>query len=39
MNPMYMPINKWNHGFAFVQISEGGDFEVDNLRIINGKIR
>lgn len=39
LRPMYMPINKWNHGFAFVTVSEDGGFEVDNLKIIKGKIR
>lgn len=39
MHPQYMPINKWNHGFAFVRVFEDGGFEVDNLKIIKGKIR
>lgn len=39
MHPQYMPINKWNHGFAFVEVFEDGGFEVDNLKIIKGKIR
>lgn len=40
MHPAYMPINKWNHGFAFVEVDpETGEYEVDNLRIVEGKIR
>lgn len=39
MHPQYMPINKWNHGFAYVEVFEDGTYEVDNLKIINGKIR
>jgi predicted phosphodiesterase len=39
MHPQYMPVNKWNHGFAFVYVDEKGEFEVDNLSIIDGKIR
>lgn len=39
MHPQYMPINKWNHGFAYVEVSEDGGFEVENLKIIKGKIR
>ncbi len=39
MHPQYMPINKWNYGFAYIQVFKDGGFEVDNLKIINGKIR
>jgi len=39
MHPQYMPINKWNHGFAYVDVFEDGGFEVENLKIIKGKIR
>jgi predicted phosphodiesterase len=39
MHPQYMPINKWNYGFAYVQVFKDGGFEVDNLKIIKGKIR
>jgi len=39
MHPQYMPINKWNYGFAYIQVFEDGGFEVDNLKIIKGKIR
>jgi predicted phosphodiesterase len=37
--PEYYPYNKWNHGFAWVEFKENGDFEVQNKRIINGKVR
>jgi len=38
-NPAYMPLNKWNHGFAIVDLSENGeDFHVKNYRIHKGKI-
>ena len=30
LNPQYAPLNNWNHGYAFVEISNGGDFVVDN---------
>lgn len=40
LHPEYMPINKWNLGFAMVYVdSDDGGFDVENLRIINGKIR
>ncbi len=38
LNPRYMPINNHNHGFAFVELDEDGNYEVHNKRIYNGKI-
>lgn len=38
LHPDYRPINKWNLGFAMVDVHED-DFEVHNYKIINGKIR
>lgn len=38
LSPDYMPFNNWNHGFATVELN-GNDFEVDNYRIVDGKIR
>lgn len=37
LNPAYLPINKWNHGFAIIDI-EGSNFDVRNKRIFKGKI-
>lgn len=37
MHPTYLPINKWNHGFAIVE-RDKNDFEVKNHTIINGKV-
>lgn len=37
LHPEYMPINKWNSGFAMVDIS-GSEYEVRNKRIDNGKV-
>lgn len=37
LHPAYMPLNKWNHGFALVDI-DGDDFEVRNKRIYKGKV-
>lgn len=40
LQPAYMPYNKHNHGFAMVEVDgRTGEFEVDNLRIVEGKIR
>lgn len=38
MHPDYSPINKWNLGFAIVTVASDGAFEVENYRIIDGKI-
>jgi predicted phosphodiesterase len=37
LHPAYLPINKWNHGFAIVDI-DGQNFEVRNKRIFKGKV-
>lgn len=34
----YAPKNNWNHGFARIEKEDSGEFEVNNRRIINGKI-
>lgn len=39
LHPAYMPLNKWNSGFALVELdSNGNDFELRNKRIFNGKV-
>lgn len=38
LQPQYMPINQWKHGFAFVEIETNGNFHVQNKEIINGKV-
>lgn len=38
LHPEYRPLNAWNSGFAFVYMEESGDFHVDNLRIVRGKV-
>ena len=37
LRPEYLPINKWNHGFAEIQ-RNGDKFRLTNHRIIDGKI-
>ena len=37
LHPEYMPINKHNHGFAYVE-TDGKQFTVDNKRIYKGEI-
>jgi hypothetical protein len=40
LHPFWNPLNKWNHGFATVELNgrDGGDFHVDNHRVIKGEI-
>ena len=39
LHPAYMPLNKWNHGFAEIDLDPNGeDFEFHNKRIFKGKI-
>ena len=37
LHPAYLPINKWNHGFAMIDV-DGENFEVRNKRIYKGKV-
>lgn len=38
LHPDYMPLNKWNHGFAFIEVEEDGNFQVHNKRIHKGEV-
>jgi predicted phosphodiesterase len=38
LHPAYAPINKWNHGFATVDVMPDGNFHVQNKRIRDGVI-
>lgn len=38
LSPKYMPLNNWNHGFAFAEIASDGGFAVSNKRVFNGKV-
>jgi predicted phosphodiesterase len=39
MHPHYMPVNKWNHGFCYVEHNlKTGDYLLHNLKIIKGKV-
>ncbi len=37
LHPAYSPYNRWNHGFAYIEVTDTG-FEVFNKRIKNGKV-
>jgi len=39
LSPDYMPYNGWNLGFARVQTEAGGNFEVENRKIIGNAIK
>ena len=39
LHPAYMPINKWNLGFAYAEREPDNGFTVHNHTIIKGKIR
>lgn len=38
LQPQYEPFNGWNSGFAFVEVSKTGDFNLTNYRIYGGKL-
>lgn len=38
LHPPYMPLNKWNHGFAMIEMGKDGNFKVRNHKIINGEV-
>ena len=38
LSPAYRPINKYNHGFGFVEFKKNGDFLVHNKRIQKGLV-
>jgi len=39
LHPAYMPLNKWNHGVAMVELDSNGiDYQFFNKRIFKGKI-
>ena len=39
LHPAYMPLNKWQHGFAEVDLdSNGNDYDFRNHQIIKGKV-
>lgn len=38
LHPRYARVNGWNHGFAIVHLLPSGEYHVENLRIIDGKV-
>lgn len=38
LHPLYRPLNKWNHGFAVLDVSQPGTWRVENYRIVKGEV-
>lgn len=38
LHPQYMPLNKWNHGFAIIDIGDRGAYQFRNKRIFKGEV-
>lgn len=38
LNPQYMPLNKWNHGFALIDNLGYGNFHIENYRVMDGEV-
>jgi hypothetical protein len=38
LTPDYAIVNRWNHGFAWVETQSDGNYEVTNHKIINGRV-
>jgi predicted phosphodiesterase len=39
LHPKYFPLNKWNHGFAIIELDKNGtDYRFRNYRIYKGKV-
>lgn len=38
LHPEYARINKWNHGFAIIEMREAGNYIINNYSIIDGEV-
>jgi predicted phosphodiesterase len=38
LSPRYARFSNWNHGFAFVELEDSGEFRVENLTVREGKV-
>lgn len=38
LKPRYARFNRWNHGFAIIEVYAGGGYDVHNLRIFEGRV-
>jgi len=39
LTPQYAVVNRWNHGFAVVEVAGNGDFTVSNHTVYQGVVR
>lgn len=39
IDPDWLRFTQWNHGFAIVNLNSDGSFEVENMTIVNGRVR
>jgi len=38
LHPEYAPLNNWNHGFAFCEVANDGNFAFENRRVMGGRV-
>ena len=38
LEPKYMPVNEWNHGFSIINMLGEGNYHVENKMIVAGKV-
>jgi hypothetical protein len=38
LHPRYAAMNKWNHGFAVLDLHKKGEWRIENYRILDGKV-
>jgi predicted phosphodiesterase len=38
LRPSYAPMNRWNHGFAIVELAKNGEYNLRNFIIEKGKV-
>lgn len=34
LSPQWLPMNQWGHGYAIVEVGQGGQFAVNNRRLL-----
>lgn len=38
LKPEWLPNNQWSHGYAVVRVDADGSFQVDNRRVMHGRV-
>ena len=39
LTPEFLRVNRWNHGFAAIEVAKDRQFDLHNMKIINNKVR